>query len=95
MHVFNGDMTRFNSNKVIARVAVWVVGFNTVVAAGTVKININGLIVGRSADEMIVQLGSGAELAFLLTDSTQVAQIRRTFQSAQEKMTMLKHTRSI
>ena len=44
---------------------------STVMAAETAKVE--GLIIGRSGDEMIVQFGGGAELAFQLTDSTQVS----------------------
>ena len=47
--------------------------FCTLLAAENVKIE--GVIVGRSGDEIIVKFGSGAELAFQLTDNTQVSQV--------------------
>jgi len=86
-------VTRFNPYKVVSRVALWavVLGFNTVLAAGTVKIA--GLIVGRSGDEMIVQFGSGGELAFLFTDSTQVSQIGGLFKRAGKDVNGRFHSR--
>ena len=56
---------------------------------------VEGLIIGRSGDEMIVQFGSGAELVFLLTDSTQASQIGGFFKARRKKITMLKDTRTI
>ena len=55
-------------------------------AAETTKIE--GLIVGRSGDEMIVQFGSGAELAFLLDDNTKVSQVGGLFKANRTKMSM-------
>src|ERR1700753_1212903 len=55
-------------------------------AAQTAKIE--GLIIGRSGDEMIVQFGSGAELAFQLTDSTQVSQVGGLFKASRKEMSM-------
>jgi outer membrane protein OmpA-like peptidoglycan-associated protein len=49
-----------------------VLAFTTASAAESVKVE--GLITGRSGDEMIVQLAPDAELAFLLNDQTQVSQ---------------------
>ena len=49
-----------------------VLAFSTALAAETAKVE--GLIIGRSGDEMIVQLSPGAELAFLLNGQTQVSQ---------------------
>lgn len=49
---------------------------------------VEGLIVGRSGDEMIVQFGSGAELAFLLDDNTQVSQVGGLFKASRTKMSM-------
>jgi hypothetical protein len=51
--------------------------FSSLVAAENVKIE--GIIVGTSGDEIIVRFGSGAELAFQLTDNTQVSQIGGLF----------------
>jgi outer membrane protein OmpA-like peptidoglycan-associated protein len=52
------------------------------------NIKIEGLIVGRSGDEMIVKFGSGAELAFQLTDSTQVSQVGGLFKARRKQMSM-------
>lgn len=49
---------------------------------------VEGLIVGRSGDEMIVQFGSGAELAFLLDDNTKVSQVGGLFKASRTKMSM-------
>jgi hypothetical protein len=48
-----------------------IVIFSSLLHAENVKIE--GLIVGRSGDEIILKFGSGAELAFQLTDNTQVS----------------------
>src|SRR5208282_2064177 len=60
-----------------ATVFAVVLGFSTAMAAE--KIKIEGLIIGRGGDEMILQIGQGAELAFQLTDSTQVSQVGGLF----------------
>lgn len=49
------------------------VAFCTLMAAENVKIE--GFIVGRSGDDMIVRFGSGAELTFVLTEDTEVSQM--------------------
>ena len=58
----------------------------SLLAAENVKIE--GLIVGRSGDEIIVKFGSGAELAFQLTDNTQVSQIGGLFNARRKQMAM-------
>lgn len=55
----------------LATLSVIVLASATTLAAEQVKIE--GLIVGRSGDEIVVQFGSGAELAFQLTDTTKVS----------------------
>jgi outer membrane protein OmpA-like peptidoglycan-associated protein len=60
--------------------------FSSLVVAENVKIE--GLIVGRSGDEFIVKFGSGAELAFQLTDNTQVSQIGGLFNARRKQMAM-------
>lgn len=47
---------------------------STLVVAEDVKVQ--GLVVGRSGDEMIVKSESGGEMAFLLTLDTQVSQLK-------------------
>jgi len=52
-------------------ISVIVIAFSIAVAAESVKVE--GLITGRSGDEMIVQIARGAELAFQLTNGTKVS----------------------
>jgi outer membrane protein OmpA-like peptidoglycan-associated protein len=52
-------------------ITLMMLAFSTALAAETVKVE--GLIIGRSGDEMIVQLSKDAQLAFLLNDQTQVS----------------------
>ena len=49
---------------------------------------VEGLIIGRSGDEMIVQFGGGAELAFQLTDNTKVSQVGGLFKASRTQMSM-------
>jgi len=64
----------------------FIVAFTTPLLAENVKIE--GFIVGRSGDEIIVKFGSGAELAFQLTDNTQVSQIGGLFNARRKQMAM-------
>lgn len=54
----------------------------------TKPVKVEGFIIGRSGDEMIVQYGGGAELAFQLTDSTNVAQVGGLFKASRTRMSM-------
>ena len=65
-----------SSHLKVAHFAIFIVFVLTVctqVMAETAKVE--GLIIGRSGDEIIVQFASGAELAFQLTDATEVSQV--------------------
>jgi outer membrane protein OmpA-like peptidoglycan-associated protein len=55
-------------------------------AAETVKVE--GYIVGRSGDEIIVKFGGGAELAFQLTDRTKVSDIGELHTPSRKDMAM-------
>jgi outer membrane protein OmpA-like peptidoglycan-associated protein len=68
-------MTGPSLQKIRESAVLWflVVILNSPALAETVKIE--GFIVGRSGDEIIVKFGSGAELAFQLTDRTKVSDI--------------------
>jgi outer membrane protein OmpA-like peptidoglycan-associated protein len=57
-----------------------------VLAAETVKVE--GYIVGRSGDEIIVKFGSGAELAFQLTALTKVSDIGELHSPSRKNMAM-------
>src|SRR5271167_2666007 len=63
-----------------------VVIFSSLVVAENVKVE--GLIVGRSGDEIVVQFGSGAELAFQLTDTTKVSQVGGLINARRKQMAM-------
>jgi OmpA-OmpF porin, OOP family len=56
--------------------------------AADAKTKVEGFIIGRSGDEMIVQFGGGAELAFQLTDDTQVSQVGGLFKANRTEMSM-------
>src|SRR5215469_9106738 len=49
---------------------------------------VEGVIVGRSGSEMIVQYLNGAELAFLLDDSTKVSQVGGLFKARRTDKSM-------
>ena len=72
--------------RLCAVVCFLVVIFSSLVVAEEVKIE--GFIVGRSGDEIIVKFGSGAELAFQLTDRTEVSQIGGLFNARRKQMAM-------
>ena len=63
-----------------------IVIFTSLLTAEAVKIE--GVIVGRSGDEVIVRFGSGAELAFMLTDNTQVSQVGGLFNARRKQLAM-------
>jgi outer membrane protein OmpA-like peptidoglycan-associated protein len=70
----------------MAVVFVLVLAFITPAVAQTTKIE--GLIVGRSGNEIIVQYMQGAELAFLLDDSTKVSQTGGVFKARRTDKSM-------
>lgn len=81
-------MTRFDPRAAISRVglSLLVFGFALTMAAETVKIE--GLIIGRSGDQVTVQFGGGAQLTFVLTDRTEVSQIGGLTDASRQKMAM-------
>jgi len=62
------------------------IAFTATGLAETTKVE--GLIVARSGDEIIVQYTNGAELAFLLTDTTKVSQVEGVFKARRKEMSM-------
>ena len=74
--------------KIVSSVALGIIvlAFGAAMSAETVKVE--GLIVGRSGDEIVVQFGGGAELAFQLTDNTKVSQIGTLSNAARKHMAM-------
>ena len=63
-----------------------VLAFSTTAFAEPTKVE--GLIVARSGNEIIVEYMKGAELAFLLTDSTKVSQVGGVFKARRKQMSM-------
>lgn len=63
-----------------------VLAFSTEGTAQTTKVE--GLIVARSGNEIIVEYMKGAELAFLLTDTTKVSQVGGVFKARRKEMSM-------
>jgi OmpA-OmpF porin, OOP family len=80
-------MRQSNLHRITLGVGLCVLVFalGIVVTAETAKVE--GLIIGRSGDEMIVQFAGGAELAFLLDDNTKVSQVGGVFKG-KKKMSM-------
>src|SRR5215831_462545 len=74
---------RFTS---LAVTFVLALGFAKPALADTTKVE--GVIVGRSGNEMIVQYLQGAELAFLLNDSTKVSQVGGIFKARRTDKSM-------
>ena len=66
--------------------SVLVLALITPTLAETTKVE--GVIVGRSGNEMIVQYLQGAELAFLLDDSTKVSQVGGVFKARRTDKSM-------
>jgi OOP family OmpA-OmpF porin len=79
----NGSKTRN-----IASVAVILLAtvISTVVFAQAVKVE--GLIKGRSGNEMILKTSDNPDLVVVLTDSTDVAQLQGIFKARNKKMSM-------
>ena len=65
---------------------VLVILLRTATVAATTKVE--GVIVGRSGDEIIVEYMQGAELAFLLDDSTKVSQTGGLFKARRTDKSM-------
>ncbi|HYK34723.1 OmpA family protein [Alloacidobacterium sp.] len=83
-------MTRFNLPKVTHPAILMLVCLTllstTLAAQETVKIE--GLIKGRSGDNMIVQTTDNPDLVVELTDGTDVAQLQGMFKARNKKMSM-------
>lgn len=63
-----------------------VLALSMTAVAQTTKVE--GLIVARSGDEIIVEYPKGTELAFLLTDSTKVSQVAGVLKARRKEMSM-------
>jgi OOP family OmpA-OmpF porin len=82
------DMNRSSMQRVtfLAELSVLMISFTAVAAAAPTKVE--GVIVGRSGNEIIVEFMQGAELAFLLDDSTQVSQTGGMFKARRTDKSM-------
>ena len=81
-------MTPSISKKFASLVAVLVLVVLSRTAALAATTKVEGVIVGRSGSEMIVEYLQGAELAFLLDDSTKVSQTGGLFKTARTDKSM-------
>ena len=70
----------------LAVLSVLVLAITTTAMAEITKVE--GIIVGRSGNEMIVQYLQGAELAFLLDDTTKVSQVAGVLKARRTGMSM-------
>jgi OmpA-OmpF porin, OOP family len=81
-------MTRSRHHKRALVLVLGIIVFALVPAAKAEKVKIEGFIVGRSGDEIVVKFGSGAELAFQLTDRTKVSDIGELHNAGRKEMAM-------
>jgi outer membrane protein OmpA-like peptidoglycan-associated protein len=82
-------MTKFNLPRIAYVACLSVISltlFSTTVAAQSVKAD--GLIKGRSGDEMIVQTSDTPNLVVILTDNTDVAQVQGLLKARSKEMSM-------
>jgi OOP family OmpA-OmpF porin len=82
-------MTRFSLSRIVFVAGLSIIGltlFSTDMGAQSVKVE--GLIKGRSGDEMIVQTSDTPNLVVLLTDSTDVAQVQGLLKARKKEMSM-------
>lgn len=81
-------MTRSTSKKCTFLVAVFALVALSRTATLAEPTKVEGLIVGRSGNEIIVEFMQGTELAFLLDDSTKVSQTGGVFKTRRKDMSM-------
>jgi len=81
-------MTRSQLQKIACSWALCVLFLALVTAATAEAVKVEGYIVGRSGDEIVVKFGSGAELAFQLTDRTKVSDIGELQNPTKKRMAM-------
>lgn len=79
-------MSRSGVNRFLTILVSLVLALDTVTIAETTKVE--GVIVGRSGDIMIVEYLQGAELAFLLDDNTKVSQVGGLFKARRTDKSM-------
>ena len=81
-------MTGSQHHKRALGLILGVIVFSLAPAAEAEKVKIEGFIVGRSGDEVVVKFGNGAELAFQLTDRTKVSGIGELQTATRKELAM-------
>jgi len=81
-------MTQSQLQKVAFGCALGGLFFALVLAAAAEAVKVEGFIVGRSGDEIVVKFGSGAELAFQLTSRTKVSDIGELHNPTRQALAM-------
>lgn len=81
-------MHRSNLRSVALPVVLSVVALAFCAATSAETAKVEGLIVGRSGDQIIVEYQKGAELAFTLTDDTKVSQVEGVLKARRKEMSM-------
>jgi OmpA-OmpF porin, OOP family len=89
MQIRREAMTRSNLQKIASSVVLGVIALACSAETSDEKVKVEGLIVGRSGDEIVVQFSGGAELAFQLTDRTEVSQVGGLFRKKEMAMAAL------
>ena len=83
-------MTKFNLPKMASAVVLTLMGltFLSTTVAAQQNVKIQGLIKGRSGENMIVQTSDNPNLIVELTDGTDVGQVQGVFKARNKKMSM-------
>lgn len=81
-------MHRSNLHRIALPVVFSIIALAFCAAINAETAKVQGLIVGRSGDEIIVEYQKGAELAFLLTDDTKVSQVEGVLKARRKEMSM-------
>jgi len=81
-------MRRSSRQRISFGLVLGIMGLMFALPAAAETVKIEGFIVGRSGDEIIVRFGSGAELAFQLTERTKVSDIGELQAPGRKEMAM-------
>jgi OmpA-OmpF porin, OOP family len=72
----------------IAAVVIFCSTISSLGVAADDKVKIEGIIAGRSGDEIVVSYANSADMAFQLTDSTEVSQVGGLLNARKKQMAM-------
>ena len=81
-------MRKMKVSRTTGHLLIGVAALTFIASAAAETAKVEGLIVGRSGDELIVRLAQDAELAFQLTPQTQVSQVGGLFKAQRKQMSM-------